>query len=326
MSDVKAKSSQPPDWAASTLAAEFEPLPQVGPLQAARRYWLLVLLPVLVFVPLAAIVAAKRPATYTAEARLIVGRLNISTAGAIQGFSGAAQDLASTYPLVIYAGGVVDPVARQLGTTPAAVVSRLSATEVPSTAIVRIIATGQTANEAISLANAASHSLVSFLTKFDRASPDLAYLRKQLLRAELAYQKASAAFARASKAAASTSATATSTSLSPGNTSGASSGGLSPALQKLAAAADVTKIQLGAISTDYQNTMQNEATSSLLQPLVDANSASSDRQSKLQISVFIALLAGVLVGLALATLRANQVARRTLMAPSWAPEASGPTS
>lgn len=91
MPDVQPKPSRPPDWAARTLAAEFGPLPQVGPVQAARRYWFLVLLPVLVLVPLAAAVAAKRPATYTAESRLIVGRLNISTAGAAQGFAGAAR-------------------------------------------------------------------------------------------------------------------------------------------------------------------------------------------------------------------------------------------
>jgi capsular polysaccharide biosynthesis protein len=312
MSDVQPK--QPPDWGARTLAAEFEPLPQVGPIQAARRYWFLVLLPVLVLVPLAAIVAGKRTPTYTAESRLIVGRLNISTAGEAAGFAGAAQDLASTYPLVIYAGGVVNPVARQLGTTPGDVMSRLLATEVPSSPIVRVIATGRSPNDAINLANAASRSLVSFLTKFDRDSPDLAYLRKQLRAAELAYQKAAAALSAANRSAAATSAT-----LSAGATTSAP---LSPAVQRLAGAADVAKIQLSALSADYQNTVQNQATSSLLQPLVSASSASSDRQSKLQISVFIALVAGVLVGLALATLRANQMARRTLMAPAWAPDAT----
>ena len=85
------------------------------------------LLPILVFVPVAGVVAAKRTPTYTAEARLMVGRLNISTPGAVQGFATAAQDLASTYPLVIDADGVVNPVARQLRTTPADVRSRLSA-------------------------------------------------------------------------------------------------------------------------------------------------------------------------------------------------------
>jgi hypothetical protein len=300
MPDVQPKPSRPPEWAARTLAAEFEPLPQVGPLEAARRYWFLVLLPVLVLVPLAAGVAASRNPTYTAEARLIVGRLNISTAGAAQGFTAAAQDLASTYPLVIDAGGVVNPVARRLRTTPAGVSSRLSATQVPSSPVVRVIATGQSATDAINLANAASNSLVSFLTSFDRSSPDLAYLSRQLSAAELAYQKASAALAARD------------------NTPP-----LTPSVQKLAAAADSAKTHLGAIAADYQNTVQSQATSSLLQPLVYAHSASSDRQSKLEISVFIALLSGVLVGLAVATVRANQVARRTLMAPPWAPDHAG---
>ena len=88
MSDVEPQSSQAPEWAAQALAAEFAPLPQVGLLQSARRYWLLVLLPILMFVPVAAVIAAKRTPTYTAEARLTVGRLNISTPGAVQGFAG----------------------------------------------------------------------------------------------------------------------------------------------------------------------------------------------------------------------------------------------
>lgn len=219
---------------------------------------------------------------------------------------------------MIYAGGVVNPVARELGTTPGDVMSRLSATEVPSSPIVRVIATGRSPDDAINLANAASQSLVSFLTRFDRDSPDLTYLHRQLRATELTYQKASAAFARASNAAAGASTTGTSSAatVSAGN----GNAPLTPALQKLAATADVAKVQLSAVSADYQNTVQSQATSSLLQPLVSAQSASSDRQSKIQISVFIALIAGVLVGLALATWRANQIARRTLMAPAWAPE------
>jgi capsular polysaccharide biosynthesis protein len=285
---------------------------------------LLVLLPVLVLIPLAAVVAARRTPTYTAEARLIVGRLNISTAGAIQGFTSAAQDLASTYPLVIYANGVVNPVARQLRTTPGDVRSRVSATQVPSSSIVRVLATGPSASDAIHLANAASNSLVSFLTKFDRSSPDLAYLRTQLRAAESAYQRAVAALAAAnasaSGAAGSPTAAANTNAYTPAPAN--TNAPLSPAVQKLAAAEDAAKIQLSAIAGDYQNTVQSQASSSLLQPLVYAASASSDRQSKIQISVFIALVCGVLVGLALATLRANQVARRTLMAPRWAPESA----
>jgi uncharacterized protein involved in exopolysaccharide biosynthesis len=303
MSDVESRTTQSPEWASRALAAEFEPLPQIGVVQAARRYWYLVLLPVLVLVPVALYVASKRTPTYTAEARLIVGRLNLSTPGAVQGFAGAAQDLAATYPLVIGADGVVNSVARELGTTPGAVRANLSASEVPSSAVVRVIATGSSANAAIALANAGSTSLVAFLSKFNRDSPDTARLGAQLKSAELAYQRAAAALAAA-------------------NTNPP----LDSSTQKLAAAVDVAKVRVGAVSSNYQTSLQNDATSSLLQPLVSAHSAGSDQQSKRQISVFIALVCALLVGLALATLWANWVARSALMAPTWQPDgAHSPT-
>ena len=297
MSDVEPQPSQAPDWAAQALAAEFEPLPQVGLLQSARRYWLLVLLPILVFVAVAGVVAAKRTPTYTAEARLMVGRLNISTPGAVQGFATAAQDLASTYPLVIDADGVVNPVARRLRTTPANVRSRLSASQVPSSSLVRVIATGSSENSAIALANAASNSLVSFLTKFNRDSPDAAHLLRRLRTAESNYQRASAALAAAH-----------------------ANPPLDWSAQKLAAAADAAKIQLDGVAADYQDVLQTQAISSLLQPLVYAHSASSDRKSKLELAVFIALVCGLLVGLGLATVRANWVARSVITAPAWQPD------
>ena len=303
MSDVEPQSSQAPEWAAQALAAEFAPLPQVGLLQSARRYWLLVLLPILVFVPVAAVVAGKRTPTYTAEARLMVGRLNISTPGAVQGFAQAAQDLAATYPLVIDADGLVNPVARKLRTTPGEVRSRLSASQVPGSAIVRVIATGSSASDAINLANVASGALVSYLTKVNRNNPDAARLLTQVRATELTYQRATAALAAAGANA-------------PSNASAP----LSTSEQKLAAAVDVAKLKLGGLEAEYQDTLQTEATSSLLQPLVSAHSAISDRKSKLQITVFIALVCGLLVGLGLAMLRANWVARSVITAPPWHPD------
>ena len=84
MPDVESK-WEAPAWGSGALASEFEPLPRIGVFQAARRHWLLVLLPILVLVPVAAVLAARRTPTYSAEARMVVGQLNISTPGAIAG-------------------------------------------------------------------------------------------------------------------------------------------------------------------------------------------------------------------------------------------------
>ena len=295
MADVESKSSDTPGWASTALAAEFEPLPRVGPLQAARRHLWMALLPVLVLVPVVAIVAAARQPTYSAEARLMVGRLNISTPGAIQGYAQAAQDLASTYPLVIDADGVIGPVARQFHLASATVRSAISATQVPGSSIVRVDATSKSATQAVQLANAASSALVSFLTHINRNDPDVANLLKDLQSAELNYQHAAA--------------------LAPP----ANHGPTSPAREKAAAAADVARVQVSGAVQAYQTTLMTQAVSSLLQPISDASSATSDRASKLELSLLIALVAGIIIGLAAVTARANLALRRALTVPQWQP-------
>ena len=65
------------DLDAHAALSEFEPVPRIGVVQAAQRYWYLVVAPVIVFVIIAGILASARVPTYTAEARLIVGRLDL---------------------------------------------------------------------------------------------------------------------------------------------------------------------------------------------------------------------------------------------------------
>ncbi len=281
------------DLDAHAALSEFEPVPRIGVVQAAQRYWYLVVAPVIVFVIIAGILASARVPTYTAEARLIVGRLDLSTAGAVQGFAGAAEDLAQSYPLAISADGVVDPLAKQFGTTPNAIRSRLSASDVPGSSIVRITATGTSASDAITLVNAASQSLTAFLTRFNRDNPDEPHLLRLLKNAEVKLQADQAAAPQPPPHPA------------------------TPSQQQAAAALASQQAIVDAISADYKSSVLTQAVSSLLQPLVSAHSASSDKKSKLEIAVFAALVAGLVVGLALATLRANRVARLALIAPPW---------
>jgi capsular polysaccharide biosynthesis protein len=299
MSNVDFERAERPKWAQRVLAAEFEALPRIGVVQSARRYWHIVLVPVVIFVAVAAVAASRRTPHYSAEARLMVGRLNISSPGAITGFTQAAQDLASAYPLVINADGVIDPLASRFHTSPADIRKRLSATQVPSSPIIRVMATGSSAQGAQNLANAASASLVAYLTKFNMDDPDATRLLAAVNAAEVAYQKAQAAYAGHPRPA------------------------LTPADQRLAAAVDTALLQVKSLSTDYSLTLETEAVTSLLQPLVSASSATSDRTSVLEIALFAALVGGTVVGLALATIRANRTARRALATPSWEPELGG---
>ncbi len=294
MSDVESPSSTRPERATATWASEFTPLPRIGVLESARRYWLLVLVSVAAFTVAGAAVARTRPAVYTAESRLNVGRLNISAPGAISGFAQAAEDLASAYSRAITADGIVEPIAQRFHTTGSLIRSRISATPVPTSPIVRVIATAPSASEAIKLANAGSDSLVSFLNRLSRDDPDADRLLKRVSAAEQNYQ--------------SDLATLQSAHATPP---------LDPHAQSLTATVEAAHIQVTALEAAYAATVQTEASSSLLQPLTSAHSASSNKSSILQIGVFAGIVLGAAVGLALATLRTNQLARRTLLAPAW---------
>lgn len=294
MADVESKPWDSSAWATGALAAEFEPLPRIGVFHAARRHWMLVLLPMLLLVPVVAVVAAKRTPTYSAEARLIVGQLNISTPGAIAGYAQAAQDLAATYPLLIDTDGVVKPVARRLHVSPGEVLASISATEVPSSSVIRVDATSKSPIDAVKLANAASNSLVAYIAAAGRHDPTLGRLSAQVQNAELAYQKAQAKVP------------------APGVP-------LTPEGQRLAARAATARVQLDSMIQTYQAAVQNQTVSANLRTMTYAAGASSDRQSKFQIAIFGALVASVLLGLALATLYANLAVRRALTVPAWDP-------
>ena len=223
-----------------------------------------------------------------------MGRLNISQPGAIAGFTEAAQTLASGYSRAITADGVVDPLAGRFHTTASEIRSRISSTPIPSSPIVSVFATGSSQKDAVTLANAASDALVAFLVRSNQDNPDARRLLSQLRAAGLSYQRA-------------LSARQASNLQPPLNARG----------QGLAAAVETARIQLSSFEGAYQSTVGSQAISSLLQPLARAHSAASNRSSTLQIALFAGLVLGILAGLALATLRANVVARRTLTSPSW---------
>src|SRR4051812_9451962 len=75
--------------------------PRISILRAARRHWVLVALPIVVFVALAAGIGLSREPTYTGAARLNIGRIDVSAPGALSGFSAATQALASSYSRAI---------------------------------------------------------------------------------------------------------------------------------------------------------------------------------------------------------------------------------
>jgi capsular polysaccharide biosynthesis protein len=264
---------------------------QFGPrrptvVEAVRRRPLLIVLPVLVLLIGAAAYGLNRTPVYTAEARLSVGRIDLSQPGALNGFAAATPLLATVYSRAVSAAAVIQQVSRDTGVTPLNVRRRLDSTPIPDTSLFTISATGDDRDAAIRMANSASEALKDFVrttnTSPDDNAPTLlrAYRDEQVNVVEASQTSASARerLARSDTA--------------------ANRAAVAQAAGDLAAAQLRAKSAAAAYSTSVAGTSINPSVT-ILAP---ASFAVSDRSSKFQIYCFAALVAGLVLGIALATL------------------------
>src|SRR5947209_7690170 len=134
--------------------------------QAARRHWALTWLAVLIMLAAAAAAGLSYKPTYSAQARLNIGRLDVSTQ-AIPGYAQAIQTLAVAYARLVTSNGVVVPVADQLHISPTEARSRLDGSAIPQSPVIIVNATASNPAAAILLANAASNQLVAYLASLN---------------------------------------------------------------------------------------------------------------------------------------------------------------
>jgi hypothetical protein len=251
------------------------------------------LLPVIALTALGVFVGVARTPTYTATAKLSVGRLNIAAPGALAGFQSAVSSLADAYSRSAGADGVVDPVAKRLRLAPREARRRISATPIPGTPVFRVQGEGPTAGDAMRITNAASASLIAYVNRLNRTNPDAARLFGQVSKAAVASSRAASATRRAQlawRARQSDSARRT--------------------LERARAQEELAKVRLDALERTYVTSQQGAGATSIVQILARASDASSDRIRFLEVSVFVGLIAGIALGVASATLRANRLVRR----------------
>ena len=252
---------------------------------AMRRHPSFVLAPVLGLLALALLSGMARTPTYTASSRLAVGGLNATNPASFTGFADAAQQLAQTYSRSVQGDGVVGDVARRTNTSPGQVRSHLSAAPIPETPVFALTASSGSSDSAIQLSRQASQALV---TEVDRASQaDPARLLDEYRTAELERQQVSRRV----------------------DNVGATGGGSLAAAQaeKLAADARATSLR-----NAYEASQESGAVP--LQIIQNADRASSDRLSVLQIRAFVAVVMGLVLGMALSLFRDSPFYERTLAA------------
>jgi uncharacterized protein involved in exopolysaccharide biosynthesis len=269
------------------------PTPGTGLGRAIRGRPLWLLIPLLLLTGAGIAAGLLRAPVYQAESRLLVGRVNPGTP-TLPGFVQASTALADAYSRSIVAAEVVDPVATQLGIAPLTAASRLVASPVPQSPVIRVIGEGPTAGGAIALSALASGALKRYVTRLNATSGN----EQSLLSG---YRRAAAAVSRASAQV-----DALSAEYVKHPTPTAAS-----ALDTARADRDAAQLRARAIGTAYAGDQQSfGASTGIVSVLALAQQASSDRLHKLELLAFSGLLLGAVLGVGLAWLREQRSSRR----------------
>jgi capsular polysaccharide biosynthesis protein len=266
---------------------------RIGVGEAVRRYPAVVLIPVVVLVAIALGASVARTPSFTADSRLAVGRLDASTPSSLAGFTQATQALAERYARSVRREEVIGPAARELGVKKSWIRERISAAPIPETPVFRIRARAGTAEDAAALANAVSASLVR---QSEQVAASGGPTGRGLLRR---YQQAALVLARRLAA----------VEDRRREFRAAPSEATQEALAEARSEATVANLRLQTLETAYRTSRQSAGSAALVEIVERAASGRSDRTRVMQLLLFIAVVAGLAIGTALALLRANRRVR-----------------
>lgn len=272
--------SGPPDPGPSAL----------GPLRPVADRWPLVLLVVLLFVGGGVYAGLTRSPTYKAETEINVGRTDVRVQ-ALPGYVAGAATLANAYSRVVVSDEIVDRIAPRLGVPKGEVSANLTAAPVPENPILRIVGSGASPEEAVRLTgvaaeqleryvartDASSKSVDAMLGEFRRESRRAADLKRELRRLETRDAQASAI----------------------GSTVEAPS---AEEEDDLRVAYETARLRADALAQMFRDRQVELASTAGIQVISRPALAGDDRRSVLQRLIAVGLVAGVVVGSALAML------------------------
>src|SRR4051812_30889842 len=259
---------------------------RVSVLAAAGHYPWLVVIPIVLLVAAGVFLGLHRKPNYTAQVRLQVAAVDPNQPGAATGFATATAALASSYSRIVGANGVIDPVAHRYHVAPKTVGQRVTATPIPDSPLFSVSATDKSARSAMTLANAVADSLTSYIQVINRQDPSssLLYQRyrvasKSAMRARVIQGKIRSRY------------------------NADHSDANAAALEDATANVETQQLRANTLAQQYQSTRQIEAVSAPPRVVTRPRAASSDRKSRLELAVFLGLVGGLIIGLALATVR-----------------------
>jgi hypothetical protein len=264
---------------------------RVGPLDAIRRHWPIVLATVVPLVVAGIGLGLVRKPVYTAEGRVSV-RVAAPYPNAVPASIFAANGLASIYSRSIDAPPVIVRVAKRTSLSPSEVMDRVSATQVPDTGVVRVLATGPSEESTILLANLTTIELQRYVSNnLSGSSPQSRVVFRKYKQAARRHQDRLQHLQELESQLGSTASSST-----------------SEALRRAQLQVEASAVKSIGLARAYQNGQQ--LYSAPLEVVGRATSASSDRVSRLQLFALIGLVAGLAVGTVLATVQANSGSSR----------------
>ena len=251
--------------------------------EAVSANWRLVLAPILILTILALALAWARGATFSSEARLnIGGPVDVNS---VQQQVQGNNALAEIYSRRLDTPDVFNAIADDVGEN-GEFAGEVSATPIPQAPIIRVIAEAGDSETAIALANSASGALIAAIdtdTARDRQSTELldaaTDAREEVRDAELARNRADAALQE------------------------------NPTVENESVFAEaeraLTRARLAQENAEetYRENARRLAVRSEVTVLSPAVESSSDRLSTLQALLFLAIVGGGAIGIALAMLR-----------------------
>lgn len=263
-----------------------EPPPPVSLLRAMVWNWWVVLICVVVCAGVGATLALVRTEEYTATSRLAVGRIDITSPGALSGFAVATQSLATGYSRTVNSQAVAKEVSERTGIPVKDVQRHVSATPVPESPVFKIEASAPNREEAIRLANLSGRALIRYQTELNRDDPDSTRLYAK-------YRQAVTKEKRAERKLETTEEELEDRPIPP----------VEDQLERQRAELAAASLRAGALSKAYTASVQGQVATDLIQVISPANDAVSDRRSTFIIYTFIGLVIGLFLGGGLAYLR-----------------------
>jgi len=276
----------------------FEP-PNGFVLAAIARHKLIVGLCAIALALIGAVYGLSRPKTYTATATLQVGQVNPNSPG-FGSYVQSSSALAAVFSHAIDAEPVLTTIQQKLKLAPPEAIGRLSSEPLPLIPAFRVIATGLTRAGAIHLANVASEAIIAYENQSNSASQVTSLLN--------AYHEASLNLERASaKLVEFESLTRSKEREAGARTHGRSKPPDSSVFVPDKAEVDTAAAKVRAIAAAYTAAVASQAPrTGFVSVLANATSASGNKSSKIEMYGVIGLLAGLVIGCAVAVLLARR--------------------